>query len=237
MSDHPGHPGPTAQAVKQHAAEIGERLAGVRERLQTVGRDDMKIVAVSKTFPAEAILAAAMVGLDDFGESYAQEFAAKHPEAEELLSRLPVNQSAVRWHFVGGLQRNKVRKVAHLVDVWHSVDRSSLALEIAKHSPGAEVLLQVDISGEETKKGCPPADLDALMTSAVEAGLRVVGLMGLAVRAEPEAARAGFRLLRTLAESYELRELSMGMSGDLEVAAEEGATIIRIGSALFGARP
>ncbi len=223
--------------MNSHAAQIAERLAAVNDRLRAVGGENITVIGVAKSFPAEAVIAAAMAGITDIGESYAQEFVAKHAAVDELLSDAPsLMASPVRWHFIGGLQRNKVRKIAHLVDLWHSVDRPSLATEIAKHAPGASVLLQVDISGEDQKKGCPPDELDALMSTAVDAGLQVVGLMGMPILAEPEAARPGFRMLRELADSYELSEVSMGMSGDLEVAVEEGATIVRVGSALFGPR-
>lgn len=218
--------------VEQLAAEIAQRYEAVMSRLRAAGGDDVTVIAVAKTFPAESVLAATMAGIADIGESYAQEFVAKHAEATELLA----GGAEPRWHFIGGLQRNKVRKVAHLVDLWHSVDRPSLATEIAKHSPGASVLLQVDISDEDQKKGCPPHELEALLATAVDAGLHVAGLMGMPVLGDPEAARPGFRLLRGLADSLELSEVSMGMSGDLEVAVDEGATIIRVGSALFGPR-
>ncbi len=228
MSD--ANPEPVGPGVD----EIAERLLVVDDRLQAVGRSDVKVVAVAKTFPAASVLAAMSAGCFDIGESYAQEFVTKHAEVTEAVAETETRPPV--WHFVGGLQRNKVRKIASLVDLWHSVDRAELAAEIAKHAPGAAVLLQVNISGEDAKKGCSPEDLDDLMTVAVDAGLSVVGLMGMAPLAEPEAARPGFRTLRHLADTYDLTEVSMGMSADLEVAAQEGATIVRVGSGLFGPR-
>lgn len=226
----------TASSENPSPAIIAERYAAITERLRLVGREDVTVVAVSKTFPADAILAATLAGIGNIGESYAQEFVAKRSEFDDLREATQGPGEAPTWHFIGGLQRNKIRKIAHLVDLWHSVDRPSLATEIAKHSPGAKVLLQVDISDEDAKKGCPPAELESLMMVAVDAGLSVAGLMGMAPLAEPEDARSGFRLLRNLADTYDLHEVSMGMSADLEVAAEEGATIVRVGSALFGNR-
>ena len=139
-------------------------------------------------------------------------------------------------HFIGWLQRNKVRSLAPVVDVWQTVDRPELAREIAKRAPGASVMIQVDISGEETKGGCLPADTEALVADASDLGLEVVGLMGVALLAEPEAARPGFALLRRLVDQLGLRECSMGMTADLEVAVAEGTTMVRVGRDLFGER-
>ncbi len=216
------------------SAQIAERLNGVRERLAAVGRPDVKIIAVSKTFPADTVVAALQAGVADLGESYAQELVAKHALVGEAIPSNAVDEPT--WHFIGGLQRNKVRKIAGVVDLWHSVDRLSLAKEIAKHSPGARILVQVDISGEDTKNGCAPDAVGELVDAALTEGLRVEGLMGIAVRSDPAAARPGFRLLRGLADAHGLAEVSMGMSADLEIAAEEGSTMIRVGSALFGPR-
>ena len=161
----------------------------------------------------------------DLGESYAQETVVKAADGPP----------GARWHFVGRLQRNKVRQVAPYVSLWHSVDRAALGAEIAKRAPGAAVLAQVNTSGEDTKGGCPPEEAGALVDELRRSGLEVRGLMTIAQRG-PEGAAACFGLLRDLADDLGLPERSMGMSEDLEEAVAAGATMVRIGTALFGPR-
>ncbi len=208
------------------AALIHERLVALRERLTSLGGGDVKIIGVTKTHDAELVRSAMEAGITDIGENYAQETVAKLQD----FGPLPVV------HFIGQLQRNKVRKLAGLVDVWQTVDRLELGTEIAKRDPGARVMIQVDISGEETKGGCAPAETGRLVEQVRDLGLDVVGLMGVAMLAEPEEGRAGFRLLRSLVDDLGLAECSMGMSGDLDVAVDEGSTMIRVGTGLFGPR-
>lgn len=208
---------------------VEDRLAALRRRLDGAGASGVSIVAVTKAFGPGAVDAAVLAGLSDIGENYAQEWLAK---VEKVAARpLP------RVHFIGGLQRNKVRRLAGLVDVWQSIDRVELGLEIAKRAPGADVMVQVDLSGEDTKGGCPPAEVPGLVDRLHSMELAVIGLMGIGPLAEPEAARPGFRILRRLVDRLGLRECSMGMSADLEVAVDEGSTMVRIGSDLFGPRP
>jgi PLP dependent protein len=212
------------------AAAVAARADAVRERITAAGGDPSRIrlVAVTKGFGVEVVQAALEAGLVDLGENYAQ----------ELLAKVEALQGAeARWHFVGRLQRNKVRKVASHVALWQSVDRLSLGTEIARWSPGAPVLVQVDLTGEPAKGGCPPPELPALLDGLGELGLEVRGLMGLGPLGDPEEARPGFRELSHLADKYGLLERSMGMSADLEVGVQEGATMIRVGSDLFGPRP
>jgi hypothetical protein len=162
------------------------------------------------------------------GENYAQELVAKHAE---LPAGLVV-------HFIGQLQTNKVRLVAPCVEVYESVDRPSLATEIARRAPGAAVLVQVDTSGGLGKGGCAIGDVPALAAHCSDLGLEVLGLMAVGpTTGGPEAARPGFRQVRHLVDELGLSVCSMGMSDDLEVAVEEGSTQVRVGSALFGARP
>lgn len=208
------------------SAVVAERAGVVRARLDRAGGRDVRIVAVTKTFPAAAIDAAVGAGIADVGENYAQECVAK-------LAETSTDPTV---HFIGRLQRNKVRQLAGLIDVWQTVDRLELGREIAKRAPGARVMVQVDISGEETKGGCPLADTPQLVGALTDLDLDVCGLMGVALLAEPEAARPGFRELRSLVDQLGLQECSMGMSADLEVAVGEGATIVRIGRDLFGER-
>jgi uncharacterized pyridoxal phosphate-containing UPF0001 family protein len=139
------------------------------------------------------------------------------------------------WHFLGSLQRNKVRALAPLVALWHSVDREQLVVEIARRAPGARVLLEVNLAGEPQKSGAAPAVAGALADAARTHGLVVAGLM--AVPPAGDDPRPWFAQLRLLGATLDVTELSMGMSDDFEVAVEEGATIVRVGRVLFGDRP
>ncbi|HYI61849.1 MAG TPA: YggS family pyridoxal phosphate-dependent enzyme [Acidimicrobiales bacterium] len=209
------------------AAELAARLAGVRRRIEAAGGDPeaVRVVGVTKGFDRSAVERAREAGLADLGESYAQEMVAKAPGPEPGL----------RWHWVGRLQRNKVRQVAPLVALWHSIDRAELGAEVARRAPGASVLAQVNTSGEASKAGCPPGRVAALVADLRAEGLAVAGLMTVAAPG-PAAARACFRTLRELADDLGLPERSMGMSDDLEAAVAEGATLVRVGTALFGPR-
>jgi len=186
------------------------------------------VVAVTKTFGLDAVHAAVAAGADAIGENYAQELVAKLTGVD---LEVPV-------HFIGQLQTNKVRVVAPHVDVYDTVDRPSLASEIAKRAPGATVLVQVAAATEPGKGGCALGAVPDLVRACTDSGLRVVGLMTVGpTEGGPEAARSGFRAVRALVDELGLATCSMGMSADLEVAIEEGATQVRIGSALFGSRP
>ncbi len=216
--------------------------ARILQACQKSGRDPAKVrlVAVSKTKPAAMIEEALAAGQTLFGESYAQEFSAKF---EQL-------GPAVQWHFIGGLQTNKVKYLRGKVDLIHSVDRLSLAQEIdrqwGKAGRFVEILIQLNLGAEQSKSGTDESDLEQLLRQvAMLPNLRVRGLMALPPYLEdPEQVRPYFRRLRELSEKMqdrripgvELRELSMGMSHDFEVAIEEGATLIRVGSAIFGER-
>jgi pyridoxal phosphate enzyme (YggS family) len=190
--------------------------------------DDVRVLAVTKGFGPEAVAAAAAAGLTAIGENYARELLAKGPEAR---------QRGLGVHFIGQLQTNKVRQLADLVDVWESVDRRRVVDEVAKRAPGAKVLIQVATAAEPGKGGCHPDDVAELVGAARAAGLVVEGLMTVGpTQGGPEAARPGFRVVRRLADDLGLTTCSMGMSGDLEVAVEEGSTEVRVGTALFGPR-
>jgi hypothetical protein len=193
----------------------------------------VQVVAVTKGFGPETVVAAVGAGLMDVGENYAQELLAKAGSVGEELDA----EFQPRWHFIGRLQRNKIRKIAHLVDLWQSVDRIKAAVEIGRRAPGARVLVQVDVAGIGERGGCPPMDTAQLVSGCRQAGLEVTGLMAVGEPGPPERARPGFRLLAAQAADLGLTELSMGMSADIEVAVEEGATMIRVGTALFGPRP
>lgn len=206
-------------------------LAAVRRRIESAGGDPatVRVVAVTKGFGAEAVEAALAAGLRDVGENYAQELLAKHRQVHPA-------GAAPRWHFLGAVQRNKVRLLAPLVDCWQSVAREAEGEEIARRRPGATVLAQLDTAGAPGRNGCPPGELNGLVEALRGFDLDVAGLMTVAPP-EPDAARRAFRTLRRLADRLGLRERSMGMSGDLERAVAEGATMVRLGTALFGPRP
>lgn len=211
-------------------ADVSTRLAGIRARIAAAGGDpSVEVLAVTKGFGPDAIVAAAGAGCRAVGENYAQELLGKH----RALDPWP----DVEVHFIGQLQSNKVRSLAGVVDVFESVDRASLVAELAKRAPGQRVLVQVDTTGEPGKGGCPIDDVPALVATARDAGLTVEGLMTVGpTEGPPEAARPGFRAVRRLVDALGLTVCSMGMSGDLEIAVAEGSTQVRVGTALFGAR-
>jgi pyridoxal phosphate enzyme (YggS family) len=214
---------PSATLIAQRAAEVRERLAVAG------GGRPVKLVAVTKAFPPELAARAIAAGLVDLGENYAQELVAK---ASELGG-----ETGHRWHFIGGLQRNKVKTLAGLVSVWQTVDRDVLVDEIAKRAPGATVLVQVNTTDEPQKSGCQPEVASALVDRGRAGGLDVVGLMTVGPTDAEADPRPAFAALRELGEACEVAELSMGMSADYELAVAEGSTIVRIGSVLFGSRP
>ena len=216
------------------AIDLPSRVAAVRDRIAQAGGDPqaVRLVAVTKGFGAGVVREALDAGLEDIGESYVQELVGK---ATELGNS--ADDRGVCWHFVGRLQRNKVRKATPYVSLWHSVDRLALGAEIARFAPGAAVLAQVNASGEASKAGCEPSMAPALVDGLIDLGLDVRGLMTIAPAGPAEAARPAFRALRDLAQRLGLEELSMGMSDDLEVAVQEGATMVRVGRDLFGPRP
>ena len=211
-------------------AKIQQNLDVIWQRIEAAGgsKNSITLVAVSKKFPVDVVTAACKVGLVDFGENYSQELVAKSAE----LSK----GEALRWHFIGGLQRNKVKHVAGLVSVWHTVDRESLATEIAKRSAGASIFVQVNTTDEEQKSGCSLGEAPQLVDFARTAGLDVKGLMTMGPSDGSDPRRC-FETLRTLNERLGLDELSMGMSADYELAIAEGSSMVRIGSAIFGSRP
>ena len=213
-------------------AELAARIARVEERIAAAGGDpaQVRMLAVTKGFGPELAVAAAEAGLVDLGENYAQELVAKAP----VLASAGAD---VRWHFIGRLQRNKVRALAGIVHLWQTIDRVELGLEVARRAPGALVLVQVNVSDEPQKGGCAPAEAPRIVAELRDAGLDVRGLMTVGRTGDPADARAGFRILRRLADDLDLPVRSMGMSGDLEAAVAEGATLVRVGSALFGPRP
>jgi hypothetical protein len=218
---------------------LADRLAAVRQQIAEAchgaGRDpaEVTLIGVSKTFGVDAIAAALRAGLTDLGENRVQEALPK-ADAIAALGLSPA------WHLVGHLQTNKVRKALGTFSVIHSVDSEKLLGALATNaSRPLQVFVQVNVSGESTKEGCEPRDLEAILEAA--AGLPsivVLGLMTIApVVDDPADARPVFAELRRLAERHGLTGLSMGMSHDFPAAIAEGATHVRIGRAIFGERP
>ena len=188
----------------------------------------MRVVAVTKGFGPGAVRAAREAGLADLGENYAAELVEK-AAADDA-------DDGVVWHFLGAVQRNKVAQLAPLVGVWQSIAREAEGARIARFAPGARVLVQVEMTGLPGRNGCPPAEVAALVPRLADLGLDVRGLMTVAAP-DPTAAREAFASLGRLADRLGLEERSMGMSDDLEAAVAAGSTMVRIGRALFGARP
>jgi PLP dependent protein len=214
-------------------AAVAHNIAAVRATIRARTDRRVRLVAVTKGFDEKAVSAALAAGADGIGENYAQEMVAKARALES--DRGPSER--VRWHFIGQLQRNKVKVIVPLgVVLWQTIDRLDLAREVARRQPGAQILVQVNTTGESQKGGCEPGETAALVQDCGGLGLAVGGLMTVGPAGPAEEARAGFRLLRRMADELGLADCSMGMSADFEVAAEEGATIVRIGSRLFGPR-
>ena len=215
---------------------IAERLDAIRARIDAVPREwshAVEIVAVTKAFDPSIVESAVAAGCHAIGENYAQDLLSKRDVIEAFEAQL-----RPRVDFIGHLQSNKVRQLAGLVDRWATVDRSSLANEIAKRDPGASVLLQVNATGEGQKGGCPPGDVAGLLSVCADLGLEAVGLLGIGPTGQPpQAATEAFTTIRRLVDEHGLAVCSMGMTADLEVAVACGASSIRVGSALFGPRP
>lgn len=232
-----------------HVPENIERLqAEIRSAAERAGRDpsEVRLVAVTKTYPAEAVTAAARAGITNTGENRVQEAI---PKMEELTKDTAAAE--LHWHLIGRLQTNKAKLAVQNFDLIHSVDSERLAREIHKHAATADkimpVLLQVNISGEQSKSGFNPSDLHSALQRILKdcPAVRIDGFMTMAPLDDPEKARPVFRDLKKLRdrlateiqhERFNPRELSMGMSNDFAVAIEEGATLIRIGTAIFGQR-
>jgi pyridoxal phosphate enzyme (YggS family) len=215
--------GLNAETVRANAARIQGEIEAAARR---AGRDpsDVDLLAAVKYVDADDIGALIDAGITLFGENRAQQLEAK-------VAAWP--DAGVRWHFIGQLQSRKVKQILPLVELIHSVASDSALAQLERHgTPETEILVEVNIAGEEGKAGIAPADLPAFLERAP---VRVVGLMGMPPFAEdPELSRPHFAALRELAAEHGLRHLSMGTSQDYTVAVEEGATIVRVGSVLFG---
>ncbi|MCZ2153722.1 MAG: YggS family pyridoxal phosphate-dependent enzyme [Bryobacterales bacterium] len=223
------------EVLKQRLSDVERRIDAALARSGRK-REEITLIAVTKTFPAETIENAWQAGLRDFGENYVQEFEEKFPHVRSL--------DGARFHLIGHLQSNKVNKATSMFDCVQTVDSARLArrLNQSREAMGAaalDVMIEVKLSTEESKHGCAEADLSALVEEIRSLPrLRLTGLMTIPpFFDEPEQSRPYFVKLRELAEAQQLKVLSMGMSNDFEIAIEEGATHVRVGTALFGRRP
>lgn len=234
-----------------YEARLKETLPSVRERLERAaeraGGQPVRLVAVTKGHPPEAVLAAWRLGLGDCGENRVAELESKR---QQLRSTEPRADSGVRWHLIGHLQRNKVRRALALADLVHSVDSERLAVELSAEAErgrrSVDILLQVNVSGESSKSGFGTADELVAAAARISGlpGLHVNGIMTMAPFTSDEAVlRATFRGARILFDrcraevpGFHAEHLSMGMSNDFEIAIEEGSTMVRLGTVLFGER-
>jgi pyridoxal phosphate enzyme (YggS family) len=215
---------------------LPERLEQVRAEIARRAAHAVSIVAVTKGFGVDAVRAALQAGLADIGENRVQEAVQKQDACRDAPQ--------IRWHLIGHLQRNKARLVPGRFALVHSVDSLELATELARRASGLRVLLQVNVAGEAQKSGCAPAQAPTLARQIAGLGnLRLEGLMTMApLTDDVEVQRRAFRGLRVLRDTIKeeqglwLPTLSMGMSGDYATAVQEGATVIRLGTVLFGAR-
>ena len=215
--------------LRANLEQVTARIASAASR---AGRQaaDITLVAVTKVFPVSAILDAYALGLRDFGENYLQEFEGKYPDVRDL--------PGARFHLIGHLQSNKAKRATELFHTIQTVDTEKLARRLDAAGKPLDVMLEVKLSEEESKHGADPAGLPALIEAVKQcANLRLLGLMTMPPWSDDaELSRPYFRRLRVLATQHGLEQLSMGMSHDLEVAIEEGATHVRVGTALFGRR-
>jgi len=222
--------------LDEQSYSITERVVEVQARVdsstlasgRTLG--SVKLIAATKTVPVANILTAIKAGITDLGENRAQELTTKAPEVAA--------HSEVHWHFIGSLQRNKVKVLAPWVTLWHSIDRIELGETIARFAPKARVLIEVNVAAEPNKSGCQVTEAPSLVDALRDQGLVVAGLMAIPPpRSNESDPIRHFAALRILAESLDLTELSMGMTDDYELAISEGATMVRVGRGLFGDRP
>jgi PLP dependent protein len=221
--------------VSFYYLSLEANLAEVRSRIVAAagpGRDpsEITLIAVTKVFPASAIRDAYALGVRDFGENYLQEFEGKHPEVADL--------EGARFHLIGHLQSNKAKRAAEIFHSIQTIDTEKLARRLDAAGRQLDAMIEVKLSPEESKSGADPQGLAALIAAVRSCpNLRLTGLMTMPPWSEdPERSRPYFRRLKQLAAEHGLHKLSMGMSHDLEVAIEEGATHVRVGTALFGRR-
>ena len=209
------------------ANEVADRVAHVRSVISSAGGNAVSLVAVTKSFGIDALRAAMNAGCDAVGENYAQ----------ELLEKIAEGAPSIDVHFIGALQSNKVRMLVGHIALWQSVGRDSVVDELGRRAPGATILIQVDTTGEPSKGGVTPSQLDALRVRAESRGLIVKGLMTIGpTDGTQDECEKSFGMLRHLVNEQGLSVCSMGMSADYPIAVACGSTMVRVGSGLFGDR-
>jgi uncharacterized pyridoxal phosphate-containing UPF0001 family protein len=243
----------TDEADRADYAAVSDRVAAARSRIEAVAPNpsSVRLVAVTKGFGPDAVRAALAAGVTDIGENYADELVAKvdalraaarpmetAPAGTAPAETAPAETAPdVRWHFLGAVQRNKVARLAPVVDCWQGIARIEEGRAIARRRPGASVLVQVDVVGGQGRNGCAPTGVPDLVAALRGEDLDVAGLMTIGPQGPPEASRPAFALVRELTARLGLSECSMGMTDDMDVALAEGSTMVRLGRALFGERP
>ena len=207
--------------------EVKERAQELAEAVKTKSGGNAILLPVTKGFGVGEVQAMLEVGLTKVGESYAQEILEKTKM---------ITDNRIAWHMIGRVQRNKVRKLSETVDLWHSVDREELIAEISKHKSDSKILIQVDMNDRHEQGGCSPENVPNLIEFASDKGVKVEGLMTIGVDHDIEATKNIFSELAKLSKKMGLKEISMGMSNDFEIAIDYGATILRVGRSIFGER-
>ena len=207
--------------------EVKERAQELAEVVKIKSDGNAILLPVTKGFGVREVEAMLEVGLTKVGESYAQELLEK-------AKSIPDNK--LNWHMIGKIQRNKVKKLSETVDLWHSVDRKELIVEISKYKKDAKILIQVDMHDRYQQGGCSPENVPGLIEFASDKDVNVEGLMTIGVNQDVEATKNVFAEMAKLSKKVGLKEISMGMSNDFEIAIDYGATILRVGQSIFGER-
>jgi len=206
---------------------VKERAHELAEVVKTKSGGNAILLPVAKGFGVREVEAVLEVGLTKVGESYAQELLEKAKN---------ITDNRIDWHMIGKIQRNKVKKLSETVDLWHSVDRKELIAEISKYKKNSKILIQVDMNDRYQQGGCSPENVPGLIEFASDKGVNVEGLMTIGVDQDVETTRNIFAELAKLSKKMGLKEISMGMSNDFEIAIDYGATILRVGRSIFGER-
>ena len=207
--------------------EVKERAQELAETVKTKSDGNAILLPVTKGFGAREVQAMLEVGLTQVGESYAQELLEKAKN---------ITDNRINWHMIGRIQRNKVKKLSETVDLWHSVDREELIVEISKYKKEPKILIQVDMNDRSRQGGCSPEKVPGLIEFAADKDVNVEGLMTIGVDQDIEATKKVFAEMTKLSKKMGLKEISMGMSNDFEIAIDYGATILRVGRSIFGER-
>jgi pyridoxal phosphate enzyme (YggS family) len=221
--------------VELDVAAAVDRILSLAEHLAQRSGGQTRLLPVTKAMPLAAVEAVRLAGVGEVGENYAQELLAKAAAVEETTGG--AGADALDWHFIGRLQRNKVRRLAGVVALWQTIDRRELLDEVARRDPGARVLVQVDAVGLPGRGGCRFDEVEDLVAHGVDLGLDVRGLMTVGAPGDEDATGRVFRTVAELADRLSLPEVSMGMTDDLGLAVDCGSTLVRVGRALFGERP